>query len=74
MANNQGFHFQEALKELEKINNWFQQEDIDLEEGLEKLKAGKDLITQCQKRLQEVENEFIEIQGEMNESFSVTEE
>ena len=59
------FSFQEALKELETINAWFQQEDIDLEEGLKKLKVGKDLITQCQGRLQEVENEFVEIQAEM---------
>lgn len=74
MANEQHFHFQEALKQLEEINQWFQQEDIDLEEGLKKLKEGKELITKCQARLREVENEFIEIQGEMSSSTAPAEE
>jgi len=74
MANEQSFHFQDALKQLEQINQWFQQEDIDLEEGLKKLKEGKELITKCQARLQEVENEFIEIQGEMTTSVVPSEE
>jgi exodeoxyribonuclease VII small subunit len=59
------FNFNQALLELEEINRWFQQEDIDLEEGLKKLKSGKELIAKCRSRLKEVENEFVEIQDDM---------
>lgn len=59
------FNFNQALTELEEINRWFQKEDIDLEEGLKKLKLGKELISQCRLRLKEVENEFVEIQDDM---------
>jgi exonuclease VII small subunit len=37
---------------------------LDLDEGLEKLKTGKDLIKKCRARLREVENEFIDIKKE----------
>jgi exodeoxyribonuclease VII small subunit len=59
------FDFAGALKKLEEINLWFQQEDIDLEEGLGKLRQGKDLLAQCRSRLKQVENEFTEIKSEM---------
>ena len=62
--NTTDFNFNQALKDLEEINRWFQQEEIDLEEGLTKLKAGKELIAQCRARLKEVENEFTQIQGD----------
>lgn len=65
MANkSSAFNFNQALKDLEDINRWFQQEDIDLEEGLQKLKEGKALIAGCRARLKEVENEFHEIQAD----------
>lgn len=57
----QSFNFTKAMKELEEINQWFQREDIDLEEGLLKLRQGKELIEKCQARLDQVENEFQEI-------------
>lgn len=53
--------FKDMLAELDEINNWFQNEDIDLDEGLKKLKRGKDLIKDCRKRLKSVENEFEDI-------------
>lgn len=56
--------FHQALAELEAINQWFQTEDIDLEEALTKLKRGKELIDQCQSRLQEVDNEFQKIKAD----------
>ncbi len=58
------FHLNKALQELEEINQWFQEEDIDLEEGLQRLKQGKELIAQCRERLQNVENEFLKIKAE----------
>lgn len=62
------FDFKEAMKELEEINEWFSTEEIDLEEGLKKLKKGKELIIACQKRLGEVETEFITIKEELEEA------
>ncbi len=59
--------FTESVNKLEEINSWFQNEDIDLDEGLYKLKAGKELIKKCRTRLKEVENEFIKIKKEFAE-------
>jgi exodeoxyribonuclease VII small subunit len=58
------FDFAASIAKLEEINAWFQNEDLDLDEGLEKLKTGKDLIKKCRARLREVENEFIDIKKE----------
>jgi exodeoxyribonuclease VII small subunit len=58
------FDFAKAMKELEEINQWFQEEDIDLDTGLEKLKRGKELITACRERLKDVENQFIQIRDD----------
>ena len=61
------FDFTESVNKLEEINTWFQNEDIDLDEGLYKLKAGNELIKKCRVRLKEVENEFIKIKKEFAE-------
>jgi len=58
------FDFAGSIKQLEEINAWFQNEDLDLDEGLRKLKTGKDLIKKCRSRLSEVENEFVDIKKE----------
>lgn len=68
MSNKSDFQFKKAMEQLEEINQWFQEEDIDLEEGLNKLRQGKDLIVACRQRLAEVENEFISIKKEFEES------
>ncbi len=62
-----GFDFATAMKELEEINRWFQDEDIDLDQGLDKLKRAKELISQCRDRLKNVENEFVKIKDEFAE-------
>ena len=36
------FDFTKAINRLQEINTWFQNEDINLDEGLQKLKEGKD--------------------------------
>jgi exodeoxyribonuclease VII small subunit len=53
--------FAEAMTELESLNQWFQQDDLDLELGLEKLQRSRELISYCQKRLAAVETEFLEL-------------
>lgn len=64
MDTNQKFDFTKAIKELEEINRWFQEEEINLDEGLKKFRHGLDLIKKCQQRLKQVENEFVKIKKE----------
>ncbi|MEN9328368.1 MAG: Exonuclease small subunit [Candidatus Parcubacteria bacterium] len=59
--------FADAIKKLEEINKWFQSEDIDLDEGLSKLRLGKELIKSCRDRLSTVENEFLKIKEDFVE-------
>lgn len=64
MAQDTKFDFAKAVSEIEEINQWFQNEEIDLDIGLEKFKRGLDLIKKCRTRLRQVENEFIDIKKE----------
>ena len=51
---------------LKKIVDWFEnQEEVDVEEGLEKVKQGAALVKVTKARLGEIENEFAEIQREI---------
>jgi exodeoxyribonuclease VII small subunit len=50
------------LKKLEEIANYFEeQEDIDLEISLEKIKEATKIIDESKKRLKDIDNEFKEI-------------
>lgn len=54
------------LKRLSEITEWFDnQEEIDVEEGLNKVKEAVGLIKASKERLKAVENEFEEIKKEM---------
>ncbi|MBI5147691.1 MAG: exodeoxyribonuclease VII small subunit [Parcubacteria group bacterium] len=56
------------LADLESAIGWFEkQNDLDLEEGLKKVREGADLIKELKKRLQDVENEFSDIKKELEE-------
>ena len=51
-----------SLKEIEEIVQWFEnQEEVDVEEGIKKVKMGASLIKDSKKRLKEIENEFEEV-------------
>jgi len=68
MTENKKIKISESLGRLEKIVDWFeQQEDVDVEEGLKKVKEGATIIKDLKARLKEVENEFNEIKGELEE-------
>ena len=55
------------LKQLSKITEWFEnQEDIDIEEGLKKVKEAVVLIKASKERLKTIENEFEEIKKEVD--------
>jgi exodeoxyribonuclease VII small subunit len=55
------FNFTKAYQEIEEINEWFQGEEIDLDEALRKYEKGMELINKCKERLKEAENKFEEI-------------
>lgn len=53
--------FGEAFAELEKITDWFDKGEIDLEEGLAKFERGLELAAKLKERLKAVENRVEEI-------------
>ena len=55
------FNFTSAYEEVEKINEWFQNEETDLEEALQKYERGMELVQKCKDRLKSAENKFEEI-------------
>jgi exodeoxyribonuclease VII small subunit len=60
-------NLKDSLAKLNGIVEWFdEQEEVDVEVGLVKVKEGAELIKFCKKRLTEVENEFKEIQREID--------
>ncbi len=59
-------NLKDSLKKLNAIVAWFEeQEEIDVEAGLEKIKEGASLVKVCKKRLSEIENEFEQIQRDV---------
>jgi exonuclease VII small subunit len=57
----------ETLKKLEAIATWFEdQKEADIEEGLNKVREGAELIKELKVRLKEAENEFNEIKKELS--------
>ena len=54
----------DSLKEIEGIINWFdEQEEIDVEAGLEKVKDGVALIKSNKERLKGLENDFKKVKA-----------
>jgi len=59
----------ESLKKLEAISEWFNnQEEVDVEKGLEKVREGAKLVKLSRARLKEVENEFEDVKKELSEN------
>jgi len=55
------------LKKLEEISVWFNdQKEVDVEEGLNKVKEAVELIKASKERLKQIENEFEEIKKEID--------
>ena len=62
----------ETLKKLEAISSWFDsQREVDVEEGLKKVKEGAELIKASKARLAEIENEFLEVKKGMADANEV---
>ncbi len=55
-----------SLKDIQQIIAWFEnQEEVDVEKGLEKIKEGAKLIQESRSRLREIENEFEIVKEEL---------
>lgn len=58
----------ENIEKLHAIASWFdEQTQVDVEEGLKKVKEAARLIKESKSRLKEIENEFTEIQADISE-------
>ena len=56
----------DSLKKVQEIIRWFDnQEEVDVEKGLEKIKEGTVLIKESRTRLKEIENEFEGVKKEL---------
>lgn len=59
-------NLKQNLKKLSQIVDWFSsQEEVDVEEGIDKVKQAAQLIKQSKARLKAIENEFEEIKKEI---------
>jgi len=57
------------LKKLAEISAWFNgQKELDIEEGLKKVREAADLIKTSRKQLDGLENEFKEIEKDFSET------
>lgn len=62
-----------SLEELNAIVGWFEgQEQVDVEAGLDKVRQAAKLIKNSKTRLAEIENEFKEIEREIDEDISLS--
>lgn len=59
-------NLQSAFEQLEKIVEDLSSKDVDVEVGLEKFEEGVALIKFCRGKLQEAENKFEKLKGELD--------
>ena len=55
------FNFKKSYQELQNIVEWFEQEEIDLEEGIKKFEEGSKLVKELKEYLEKVENKISEL-------------
>lgn len=53
--------FVKAFAQLEEISKWFESDDMDVEEGLQKFEQGLELASWCRRKLEEVENKVTKL-------------
>lgn len=59
--------FAEAFKELEELTEWFETEEVDLDEGLKKFERGLELAEVCKTKLTEVENKVTDLKKKFSD-------
>ena len=58
----------QSLDKLEKIVRWFDEQDqVDVQEGLTKVREGAALVKELRTRLKAVDNEFQELKKDLDE-------
>lgn len=62
--------FKQQLEELEKIVEWFESEEVDIDKALEKFERGMELASDLEKQLSDMENKVQEITRKFNEHAS----
>lgn len=55
---NQKTNLKDKLAELEKLLEWFEQDDLDIEEALAKYEKGSELASSIREQLSEIENKI----------------
>lgn len=71
---NNKINVSENLKKLSEIARWFSSQDqVDVEEGLVKVKEAAGLIKESRARLSEIQNEFTEIRKQIEETSDTAE-
>jgi KaiC/GvpD/RAD55 family RecA-like ATPase len=56
------------LEKLKSISEWFEsRDDVDVEEGLQKVKEAVEIIKESRKRLKDIENDFEKVKKELDD-------
>lgn len=56
-------NFSSSFKELEELASWFEQEQPDLDKGLQKFERAMELAASCREQLAKAEQKIQEIKG-----------
>ncbi len=59
--------FSEQYADLEKITQWFEAEDVDLEEALKKFEEGLGLVKELKTHLNGIENKVTDIKKQFKD-------
>ena len=66
-------NLKDTMDKLEEIANWFEeQEEVDVEKGLVKVKEGAQLIKLSKERLKDIENEFNEVKSQLDDNKDIS--
>lgn len=57
--------FAERYEDLQKLVVWFERDDFDLEEGIEKYKEGLNLVKELRGELKDLENTITDIKKDL---------
>jgi len=61
MSTDKKFNFAKSYQDLQKIVEWFEKEDVDLEEGIKKFEDGSKIVKELKDYLDKMENKIKEL-------------
>ncbi|MFA6486320.1 MAG: exodeoxyribonuclease VII small subunit [Candidatus Magasanikbacteria bacterium] len=59
------FNFAKSYKDLQAIVDWFEKENVDLEDGIAKFEEGSKLVKDMKQYLETMENKIKELKKEI---------